>query len=80
MGKFYPTPGYCGEIIHLYAAEELTETQMNPDDDEYLEVEKIHLEKAVDMVVSGEIRDGKTIALIMKVAEIQKRGIIGGRK
>lgn len=80
LGKFYPTPGYCGEIIHLYAAEELSETQMNPDEDEYLEVEKIALEKAVDMVVSGEIRDGKTIALIMKVAEMQKRGIIGGGK
>ncbi|MBQ2841860.1 MAG: NUDIX hydrolase [Clostridia bacterium] len=80
MGKFYPTPGYCGEIIHLYAAEELTETQMHPDDDEYLEVERIPLEKAVDMVVSGEIRDGKTIALILKVAEMQRRGIIGGGK
>lgn len=80
MGKFYPTPGYCGEIIHLYAAEKLTETHMHLDEDEYLEVEKIPLEKAVDMVIDSEIRDGKTIALVMKIAEMRKRGIIGGEK
>ncbi len=80
MGKFYPTPGYCGEIIYLYAAEKLTETHMHLDEDEYLEVEKIPLEKAVDMVIDGEIRDGKTIALVMKIAEMRKRGIIGGEK
>ncbi len=76
LGKFYPTPGYCGEIIHLYAASDLTATQMNPDEDEFLEVEKIHIDKAVDMVINNEIRDGKTIALIMKVAEMLRRGII----
>ncbi len=76
LGKFYPTPGYCGEIIHLYAASDLTATQMNPDEDEFLEVEKIHIDKAVDMVINNEIRDGKTIALIMKVAEMFRRGII----
>ena len=77
LGKFYPTPGYCGEIIYLYAAENLTETHMNLDDDEYLEVERIPLEKAVDMVLSGEIKDGKTQALVMRVAEMKRRGIIG---
>ncbi len=76
LGKFYPTPGYCGEIIHLYAGSELTATNMNPDEDEFLEVEKIHIDKAVDMVINNEIRDGKTIALIMKVAEMLRRGII----
>ena len=76
LGKFYPTPGYCGEIIHLYAASELTSTKMNPDEDEFLEVEKIHIDKAVEMVMNNEIRDGKTIALIMKVAEMLRRGII----
>lgn len=76
LGKFYPTPGYCGEIIHLYAASNLKSTSMNPDEDEFLEVEKIKLNKAVDMVLSGEIRDGKTQTLIMRVAEMKRRGMI----
>ncbi len=76
LGKFYPTPGYCGEIIHLYAASQLRSTAMNPDEDEFLEVEKIAIDKAVDMVINNEIRDGKTQTLIMKVAEMLRRGII----
>lgn len=76
LGKFYPTPGYCGEIIHLYAASQLHETQMNPDEDEYLEVERISVDKAVEMVLAGEIPDGKTQALVMRVAEMLRRGEI----
>ena len=80
LGVFYPTPGYCGEIIHLYAAWNLTETHMHLDEGEFLEVEKIPLENAVDMVMNGEIPDGKTQALIMRVAEMKRRGILVGGK
>lgn len=74
MGKFYPTPGYCGEIIHMYAAKGLTFTDLDPDEDEFLAVERIPLEKAVDMVLNNEIRDGKTQAAVLKVAELIRRG------
>ena len=80
LGVFYPTPGYCGEVIHLYAAWNLTETQMHPDEGEFLEVERIPLDKAVDMVMNGEIPDGKTQVLILRAAEMKRRGIIGGGK
>ena len=76
LGEFYPTPGYCGEIIHLYAASGLSETQMHLDNDEFLEVEKIHIDKAVDMIMKNEIPDGKTQALVMRVAEMLRRGEI----
>lgn len=77
LGKFYPTPGYCGEIIYLYAGWQLDESGMDLDEDEFLEVERIPLDKAVDMVLNGEICDGKTQALVMRVAEMKRRGIIG---
>ena len=35
LGKFYPTPGYCGEIIHMYAAKGLSFTSLDLDDDEF---------------------------------------------
>ena len=69
-GKFYPTPGYCGEIIHLYIARKLSVTQTHPDEDEFLEVTAIPIKEAVRMVMDNEIRDGKTIALVLKVARI----------
>ena len=75
-GKFYPSPGYCGEIIHLYAAYNLHKTHMHPDADEFLSVSRIPADKAVQMVMNNEIRDGKTQALILKVANLIKEGKI----
>lgn len=73
FGIFYPTPGYCGEIIYLYAASELTFIGQNLDEDEFLNVEKIHIDKAVEMVMAGEIPDGKTQVLVLKMARMLGR-------
>ena len=67
LGELYPSPGYCGEIIHLYAATGLTFGQMSPDEDEFLEVEKIPLEEAARMVLDNEIADAETQAAVLKV-------------
>lgn len=66
LGKLYPSPGYCGEIIYMYLAEGLSFGEMNPDEDEFLEVERIPLEKAVQQILSGEIVDAKTQAAVLK--------------
>lgn len=67
LGELYPTPGYCGEIIWLYAASGLTFGEQDTDEDEFLTVEKIPLEKAVEMIMSGEIKDAKTQAAVLKL-------------
>lgn len=67
LGKLYPSPGYCGEVIHMYMATGLSYGEMNPDEDEFLEVEKIPLKKAAQMVLDNEIRDAKTQAAVLKV-------------
>lgn len=72
LGKFYPTPGYCGEIIHMYLAKNLTFTQQHLDADEFLEVRRIPLEEAFQMVMRNEIRDGKTQVGILKTYQIVK--------
>jgi len=74
LGKFYPTPGYCGETIHLYGAMDLTYTEQNLDEDEFLEVEKIPLERVVQMIKNNEIRDGKTQAAVLKLYLLLKEG------
>ncbi|MDR0884010.1 MAG: NUDIX hydrolase [Oscillospiraceae bacterium] len=70
LGQFYPTPGYCSEIIHMFLALDLTEGEATPDVDEFLEVERIALADAVQMVLSGEIADGKTQTAILKINAI----------
>ena len=70
LGKFYPTPGYCSEIISLYLAEGLSYVGQNLDDGEFVIVEKIPLAKLVDMVMNNEIPDGKTALAILKADKI----------
>ncbi len=71
LGKMYPTPGYCGEIIHLYLAEGLTFGRCSPDEDEFLEAERIPLDRAVKMVLDGDLPDAKTQVLVLKVAALR---------
>lgn len=72
MGKLYPSPGYCGEIIHMYLAKVKGIGATNFDEDEFLEIERISLKKATEMMLSGEIKDAKTQVLIGKLALMQK--------
>ena len=76
LGELYPTPGYCGEIIWLYAATGLNFGEQNPDEDEFLTVQKIPLEKAVDMIMSGEIKDAKTQTAVLKLKLLKDIGKI----
>lgn len=76
LGELYPTPGYCGEIIWLYAATGLTFGEQRPDEDEFLSVERIPLETVVDMILSGEIKDAKTQAAVLKLKILHDKGEI----
>ncbi len=76
LGELYPTPGYCEEIIWLYLAKNLTYGEQDTDEDEFLEVYKIPLQKAVEMVMSGEIKDAKTQVLVLKVNQLKIEGKI----
>ena len=74
LGELYPTPGYCGEIIWLYGATGLSFGECDPDEDEFLSVERVPLDKAVNMILSGEIKDAKTQAAVLKVKILKDMG------
>jgi ADP-ribose diphosphatase len=57
---FYTTPGFTDEKIHLFMATGLTQGQSGRESDEFIEVQTFPLSRALSMVGSGEIRDGKT--------------------
>ncbi|MBE6845168.1 MAG: NUDIX hydrolase [Ruminococcus sp.] len=66
LGELLPTPAYVTEVIHMYMAEGLEYSEQHLDEDEFLDVVKIPLEKAVEMVLSGEIKDSKTQIGVLK--------------
>ena len=53
---------YTSECVYIYYAEELTEAEKNPDEDEIIEVVRYTVPELLDMIMDGRIVDGKTIA------------------
>ncbi|KEO82381.1 NUDIX domain-containing protein [Tumebacillus flagellatus] len=64
FSSFYTSPGFADELMHSYIATDLTKSQQNLDDDEFLDVLHVSAEEAEQMVQDGRIADAKTIALI----------------
>jgi ADP-ribose pyrophosphatase len=73
LGVLYPSVAYLYEKIHIYYAKSLHFGETNFDEDEYIETLKIPFEKAVDMVLSNEIKDAKTAAGILMIAAKRNR-------
>ncbi len=61
LTEFFPSPGFLGEKMWLYLATDLTETAAGPEEDEFIEVVRLPLTRALDMIAAGEIEDAKTI-------------------
>ena len=66
LGELYPSPGYCGEIIRMYLARDLTFGETHLDEDEFLDLERVPFDQLTEQVLSGEIKDAKTIAAVLK--------------
>ena len=56
----------------MYLATNLKFGESHPDDDEFLETVKIPLDKMVEMIMNGEIKDAKTQTAILKASNYLK--------
>lgn len=71
---FYPSPGFLDETMTVYLARGLTPGDAQPEEDESIEYHLTPLSEALEMVRTGEIRDGKTIASVLWLAESLRSG------
>lgn len=62
LASFYTTPGFTSELMHLYLAEGLRSGAQNPDEDEDLELVRLPLPKALEVVTEEDRGDGKSLA------------------
>src|SRR5438132_1719192 len=65
LSEFFVSPGFCEEKMWLYLATDLTETAQRLDDDELIEVVRLPIDRALQMITDGEIEDAKTIIGLM---------------
>jgi GDP-mannose pyrophosphatase NudK len=68
----YMSPGSVTEILYFFVAEYSKEMKVNEGggvehEEENIEVLEIHIDKAMQMMQSGEIKDAKTIMLLQYI-------------
>lgn len=68
LSEFFVSPGFCEEKMWLYLATDLTETAQRLEEDEMIEVVRLSIDRALQMITDGEIEDAKTIIGLMLAA------------
>src|SRR5438093_13742149 len=66
--EFFVSPGFLEEKMWLYLATELRETKQSLEDDELIEIVRVPIRRALQMISDGEIEDAKTIIGLMYAA------------
>lgn len=68
--------GTFDEQSDVFVGTDLIEGKMNLDPNEFIEIVKIPITEALDMVYAGKIPDSKTIIAILGYMDLKNRGII----
>jgi dihydrofolate synthase/folylpolyglutamate synthase len=68
LSEFFVSPGFCEEKMWVYLATELVQGQQRLEADEVLDVVRLRVSEALEMITSGEIQDAKTIIGLMLAA------------
>ena len=68
LSEFFVSPGFCEEKMWLYLATELRETAQRLEEDEKIEVVRVPVGQALQMISDGDIEDAKTIIGLMLAA------------
>lgn len=68
LGDFLPSPGILTEVVHLFLATGLTEVSKQLEASEVLEAHWLPFDEVMRMAHSGELRDGKSLAALLRAA------------
>lgn len=73
LGGFYSAPGYSSEYLHLYLAADLMPSQLMAEDTEGIDVVHVPVAEIPELIASGNICDGKSIAGLLVYLEYLKK-------
>lgn len=68
LAEFFVSPGFCEEKMWLYLATDLTACEQKLEDDEFIEIVRVPVDRALQMITDGEIEDAKTIIGLLLAA------------
>ncbi len=67
LTSLFTTPGFTNEVIHFFVALGLSRGRVERDRDEFIEVAHVPFSGALEMILRGEIRDGKSVGALLFV-------------
>jgi len=59
--RYFASPGFLGEWMQIYLARDIRAGEAHPELDENIEILRMPLSRAMQMVAEGKIHDGKTL-------------------
>ena len=65
IGNFFTSPGILSEKMYAYAAFDLEKQEQALEEGEEIEIVPAAFDEALEMIRSGQIHDGKTIAALL---------------
>ncbi|MDE2787952.1 MAG: NUDIX hydrolase [Chloroflexota bacterium] len=65
LATFYTEPALCTQRMHVFLARDLTPARLSADEDEFIDVRRIPIERAAGLIADGSIRDAKSISALL---------------
>ena len=69
--KYFASPGFVSEAMHILLAEDLRLGEAHPEDDERIELRMTPLSEVLAMIHHGKILDGKTLIGVLLYASLR---------
>src|SRR5579883_2512537 len=73
LTRYIPSPGFLGEWMQVFLAEDLTAGDTSPDEDEWLEVALAPLSEILSKIEAGKILDGKTLIAVLLFTHLRAK-------
>jgi ADP-ribose pyrophosphatase len=76
LTKYFASPGFLGESMHIYLARNIRTGAAQPEPDEQIEILRVPLSEAMALIASGKIHDGKTLIGLLLLSDAIRRGTL----
>ncbi|ACO32403.1 hydrolase, NUDIX family [Acidobacterium capsulatum ATCC 51196] len=63
--RYFASPGFLGEWMQVFLAEDLVPGTATPEDDESFELQRVPLSELLRLIERGQIQDGKTLVSVL---------------
>lgn len=74
LSAFWLAPGWCSEYMYAFLATDLRPADLDSDEDEFIEVIRVPLSEAPNLIARGEIQDAKSVASLLLAARTLDAG------